>query len=299
MRKDVKVGLAVGVILFAVIVVYLLVVSGSGKDKKSRLPVATKSPPAAADSSNDAGKLAEVTPSNTTADPVPPTGVTPPPPANNTGWNWGEALAMGRDVPPAISHTPGTENRASVAGADVPEHRAEAAPLARVDVAPARRDVVDPTPVRETETPAHPSTRPAQRTHRVQSGEYFWTIARAAYGNAAYADLIAKANPGVNPKALRPGQVIVLPEITAAPQNIGAEARATAHAPSTRPVDAAREYRVGQGDTLYAIAKKLYGRGDRADKIYELNKQWIGADPNRLKLGMVLQLPEPPTQASR
>jgi hypothetical protein len=31
------------------------------------------------------------------------------------------------------------------------------------------------------------------------------------------------------------------------------------------------------------------------DRIYEANKQVIGADPRRLKLGMILQLPEPPT----
>jgi hypothetical protein len=31
------------------------------------------------------------------------------------------------------------------------------------------------------------------------------------------------------------------------------------------------------------------------DKLYELNKEVIGANPAHLKAGMVLKLPEPPT----
>ena len=71
-------------------------------------------------------------------------------------------------------------------------------------------------------------------------------------------------------------------------------------APSTHSqptVDAARQYRVQEGDSLYKISVKLYGNGGYVDKIYEKNKQSIGADPARLKVGMVLELPEAPTVA--
>ena len=35
------------------------------------------------------------------------------------------------------------------------------------------------------------------------------------------------------------------------------------------------------------------------DALYEANKQAIGPDPRKLKLGMVLKLPEQPTVARR
>jgi nucleoid-associated protein YgaU len=53
---------------------------------------------------------------------------------------------------------------------------------------------------------------------------------------------------------------------------------------------------VQQGDSLYAISKKLYGRGDRYLRIFEANKATLGDDVNAvLKTGQVLTLPEPPT----
>ena len=36
---------------------------------------------------------------------------------------------------------------------------------------------------------------------------------------------------------------------------------------------------------------KLYGNIRMVDKLYELNKNAIGADPAKLKLGMILKLP--------
>jgi nucleoid-associated protein YgaU len=42
---------------------------------------------------------------------------------------------------------------------------------------------------------------------------------------------------------------------------------------------------------------KLYGRADRADKIHQINRQIIGEDPAKVKVGQVLSLPEPPTQS--
>ena len=49
---------------------------------------------------------------------------------------------------------------------------------------------------------------------------------------------------------------------------------------------------------LYTISLRLYGKADRMEKIYELNKAAIGDDISRVKVGMVLRLPEPPTQTT-
>jgi hypothetical protein len=43
---------------------------------------------------------------------------------------------------------------------------------------------------------------------------------------------------------------------------------------------------------------RLYGRADKLDAIYELNKDQIGPNRSYLKAGMILKLPEPPTSTT-
>ena len=52
------------------------------------------------------------------------------------------------------------------------------------------------------------------------------------------------------------------------------------------------EYVVKKGDTLSGIAHELMGDGTEKSwrKIYEANKSVIGADPNLIKPGQVLQV---------
>ncbi|HEX4794794.1 MAG TPA: LysM peptidoglycan-binding domain-containing protein, partial [Humisphaera sp.] len=61
-----------------------------------------------------------------------------------------------------------------------------------------------------------------------------------------------------------------------------------------------KDYTVQSNDSLYKISMKLFGRGDKANAIYDLNKQVIGSDPAKLKVGMVLKVPQaaPVTTAS-
>jgi nucleoid-associated protein YgaU len=149
------------------------------------------------------------------------------------------------------------------------------------------------------------------RTHRIQAGETLSAISTAAYGSPAYYPAIVRANPGIDPQHLKVGVTINLPDAAAVkPSGSGGSAaagtvapdtgsaqHAAAHIPGTAAptLDSSKEYRVKAGDSLHKISIKLYGRSDQADKIYQLNKQTIGDDPHRLKIGQVLQLPEPPT----
>jgi LysM repeat protein len=61
----------------------------------------------------------------------------------------------------------------------------------------------------------------------------------------------------------------------------------------TRPEpSAATTYTVRPGDSLWVIALRMLKDGGRWREIYNLNKSKIGSDPDILKVGLVLALPE-------
>jgi nucleoid-associated protein YgaU len=145
-----------------------------------------------------------------------------------------------------------------------------------------------------------PTTRPltAAGTHKVALGETFSTIAASVYGDSRYYARLEEANPTVNPNRLRVGTIINVPAgddagaaKAAPPRKIPAEA-------GTAPIDSSKSYRVRPSDTLMAIARRLYGDGQEWQKIYDANRDVIGANPARLQVGMVLRLPGPPTVAA-
>ena len=52
-----------------------------------------------------------------------------------------------------------------------------------------------------------------------------------------------------------------------------------------------KTYTVKAGDTLSAIAKKFYGEDADFQDLYEANKDVIGSDPNKIKVGQELTIP--------
>jgi 5'-nucleotidase / UDP-sugar diphosphatase len=50
-------------------------------------------------------------------------------------------------------------------------------------------------------------------------------------------------------------------------------------------------YEVKSGDTLLSIAEEVYGDATKWRKIYDANKDTIGADPDKLKLEQKLKIP--------
>jgi nucleoid-associated protein YgaU len=66
----------------------------------------------------------------------------------------------------------------------------------------------------------------------------------------------------------------------------------TPQPPPAPPPKPERTHTVASGDTLWAIAKKHLGEGKRWPEIYDKNKAVIGDNPDRIKPGQVLTIPE-------
>lgn len=72
-------------------------------------------------------------------------------------------------------------------------------------------------------------------------------------------------------------------------------ASSSASASSTAtPEVAGQTYEVESGDTLATIATQFYDDASQWRRIYDANKDSIGADPDKLKIGMKLTIPPKP-----
>jgi nucleoid-associated protein YgaU len=57
------------------------------------------------------------------------------------------------------------------------------------------------------------------------------------------------------------------------------------------PPGPGEEYEVKAGDTLLLISQQFYGDVALWRRIYDANREVIGADPDKLALGMKLRIP--------
>ncbi len=145
------------------------------------------------------------------------------------------------------------------------------------------------------------SSAAAERTHTVSAGEHPGDIAKRYYGKRALGEKLAEYN-GVDPRRLRIGQVLRVPEIarldpTAAPTPSSGDGTTPAMAPviaGTETPSAApepeqpriRTVKVAEGDTLFGIARRIYGDGTRWREIAQLNNLGDGAS---LRPGMEIR----------
>ena len=135
----------------------------------------------------------------------------------------------------------------------------EANNLTQFDSAPA--DAPQPTP--EPEQPTE------QQTYTVQSGDTMWGIAQA-YG-MSLDDLVA-LNPQISdPASIYPGDVI----------NVSGSAPA-------EPEQTTSTYTVVQDDTLWGLAERFLGAGERYPEIKQLN----GLGGDTIYPGQTLQIPQ-------
>jgi nucleoid-associated protein YgaU len=327
MRKDVKFGLTIGGLLIAVLVVWIIATNHGDKNKQPDVSLANPNADTGIQPANEGAPAPAPAPEAPKApDPVRTTTPTPgatgtpavttttPPatgtPSSTVGSNGAVANltptpistgAAGSSTAPKASNWDQLMSHGPSAGLFADTGRSST-PTASSG---GNAVVVDPLPDNSTST-TRPTLANGSRTHKVQNGETFASIARTVYGNGKYYKKLIDANPNVNPNRLKVGTDIVIPELTTSESSATASASTSdsTPAPNTQtgapktPADPKTTYIVQSSDTLEKIARKLYGDGAQWDKIYEANKDVIGPNPSKLKLNMVLRLPEPPTVAS-
>jgi len=209
---------------------------------------------------------------NTGIDPLNPLGV--PPPGTGLDPLTGQPVAAGIDPltgrPVAVRTprdpwaTPGTPAPPSVPA--FPPLR----PLA---------PTIPEAPLRPIE-PAPPALdQPG--THVVAKGETGGDISMKHYGTTRNWGEIQKANPGVDPTALKIGQKLVIPvvakrDVVAAPGE------------ALKLDDGQKAYTVKKGDSFYSIAKSELGDATRFTEIAKLNPT-VSSDG--MKVGQAIRLP--------
>lgn len=141
--------------------------------------------------------------------------------------------------------------------------RDTAAPPARQQEAPTQRQEAPAQRATSTAPPRTTTPTSGTRAHTVTQGETWLGIARR-YGITAAA--LATANPQVDPERIRTGQVLQIPGAVPA------------------PAAARRTHVVGQGDTLWSIARRY---GVAAEQIRTVNR----LPDERVRIGQTLIIP--------
>jgi nucleoid-associated protein YgaU len=311
MRKDVKIIMAVCVIVLVGLIVYALFLPG---EKKS----------AVATTENTDNTTAVTSDQTPTTEPTPPTVATAEPSTQPSE----TPIALSPTTAPAetaMSSTPTTPTVATPApatgdwnklletGSSTPDaassmtSSASSTPMSTPMTTPAPTMSSTPT-LESSATPTTPEiSATGQRIYTVKSGDTPSSIAQAEYGNRQLYTKILAANPKLNARHMHVGQKIILPDLSATSTGTGIGNGATASpTPGMTSVDSAStstsiastpagpHYTVASGDSLQRISVKLYGSSSQWEKIYDLNKAKIGSNPARLRVGMVLELPKAP-----
>lgn len=201
------------------------------------------------------------------------------------------ALPQPRSLPPAQDRV------------DDPAHRAE--------LQPAQPPSPEPAPIAG---PGEVLIPPEFIDYTVQTGDRsLQDIASRFYGDRSRWTAISRANPFFTPDKLKPGVTVL--RIPKDPDNIRGKvvkidppqpsppaAPAASQQPERSPADPPkpstladgwRTYVVQDNDTLWGIAKRMYGRPSLTNLIAEANTDVL-PDPDRIKAGITLRIPPAP-----
>lgn len=138
--------------------------------------------------------------------------------------------------------------------------------------------------------------------YKVKSNDSLRKIASKYYGDESKWLLIFTANQDKihDRNSLRIGTELIIPEEKTAPKKTKGERKAEITTPSLsqivnveeeKAVDSGKRHTVLQGDTLYTLAVKYYHDGTKWEKIFDANKK-ILKDRKSLKIGQALVIPD-------
>lgn len=139
---------------------------------------------------------------------------------------------------------------------------------------------------------AEDSTDDLER-YTVEDGDSMWIIARKTLGSGAKWQLIAKANPMVDPLKIKKGDVLIIPKLE--PER-GPIAEKTERDPLGLGFNEDEKVvEVLEGDSLWKIAEREYKDGTKWRIIYTANKTRMKHE-NDLKPGQKLVIPPLPRE---
>lgn len=125
-----------------------------------------------------------------------------------------------------------------------------------------------------------------------KAGDSFKALAQTYYGSPLHVARLRAANEGQDEAKLTAGTRIQVPAKSASGDVRVAAAPAAAGAAAPSAAWANGMYTVKSGDVLGSISKTVYGTTKHWKRIHDANRDVIGDDPNRLKVGMQLRIPE-------
>lgn len=111
------------------------------------------------------------------------------------------------------------------------------------------------------------------KTYKIKKGDTFWDLEKK---NGWPHGTLQKLNPGVNPNALKVGQVIKVPKT---------EQKATQPAGGTAKKPNYRTYKIKKGDTFWELERK---NGWPIGTLQKLNP---GVNPTKLQIGQTIKIP--------
>lgn len=320
MRTEVKIGIIVGLFVIAGGIIFFVNQSkGPGGDVADVVPMDAPPPPVAGGPERtgpgrDKVPFTRHTPTGDreTGVPTPPLrGVTEDRPSPlGVGDRAGAARRTGEiGTPPGQAEGPTAtptsqpESLPPLTGAPGITTRPGEAMAARPTSPPGREPGVPipPPPDSARETAGLPGRLPgaprdsAATQYTIERGDTLSSIARRHYGDDKYWTRIRDANPGIEPRSLAVGQVIVLPpkeDVTGPAESTRPGEPGTAG--QTRPAARRHTYVVERGNRLITIARNILKDESRWKEIWELNKSRLPdpENPNLVPVGLELLLPE-------
>ncbi len=165
---------------------------------------------------------------------------------------------------------------------------------------PAKSDIKGkpgvPVEVGPGKQPLPPPPAAAESEYTVKAGQTLETIAEEKLGDRKMWTRIAKANPKVNPNALRVGQKLAIPSKAdeKAPEPVVASGPKP-EASGSAAVDLTKPYVVQPGESLGSISTKVYNTATYWKQIADANSI---EDPATIRAGMKLTLPNLERKAS-